>query len=100
MCSGNCAKHDITHASLQAGHINSEQLVLLEELIFKVSTYYGAAVRVKLQALPYSLTLYLTGFMLIWLLLFPLGLFPEAGWYGLVGIFVITVLFLGERCAF
>lgn len=79
----------------QAG-LTEHRLQLMEHMVEQVTKDYGVAVRIKLQAMPYALTLFSTGFVTIWLLLLPFGFMPEADWgAGLVCVGVTAVMMLG-----
>ncbi|PSC67583.1 hypothetical protein C2E20_8740 [Micractinium conductrix] len=55
----------------------------------------GACITIVEQALPEGLNLLCTGFLLIWLLLLPLGLWDRASGYAVVAYAIMAILLLG-----
>jgi putative membrane protein len=62
---------------LDQANLSVDKNLIIGELINAVATNGGTCVRIKFQAMPYTITLISTGFVLIWLLFLPLGLFQD-----------------------
>jgi hypothetical protein len=62
----------------------------MNELLGSVGASCGLCARIKLQAMPYAMSLFCTGFTYIWLLLLPFGVFPEASWSALLPVFMMV----------
>ncbi|KAI8462924.1 MAG: Bestrophin, RFP-TM, chloride channel-domain-containing protein [Monoraphidium minutum] len=67
----------------------------LNEMLGLVAANVGMCARIKLQSMPFGLTLFSTGWTLVWLLLLPLGVFPEASWSALLPVFTMATMMLG-----
>ncbi|PSC76560.1 deoxyribodipyrimidine photo-lyase [Micractinium conductrix] len=74
--------------------LSEEQAIAMDATIVKGIGDASACVRVRFQAMPHSLTLISTGFLQIWLLLLPLGLWEGTAWFGLVAMFFTALLLL------
>lgn len=52
--------------------------------------------RIALTGFPYSVSLFTTGFICMWILFLPLTYLGSLSWWGVLPIFVVAVLLLGE----
>ncbi len=60
---------------LGKANLGKDQVLVISELLNNAAKEGGTCVRIKFQAIPYSISLVCTGFVFIWLLFLPLGLF-------------------------
>lgn len=60
---------------LSKANLSTDKVIVIAELLNAAAKGGGSCVRIKFQAIPYSISIICTGFVFIWLLFLPLGLF-------------------------
>lgn len=72
-----------------------EREIHLNEMLGLVAANVSQCARIKLQAIPHGMSLFCSGYMFIWLLLLPFGIFPEGSWSALLPVFMMATMMLG-----
>ena len=78
----------------RAGKINEYQAVQLERVVEKLCDHMGACERIKNTIFPTQYSFFIHTFILLFLMILPLGLVHEYGWMSLAISGAIGVLFL------
>jgi predicted membrane chloride channel (bestrophin family) len=60
---------------LSEANLSPDKVLVIAGLLNTAAVHGGTCVSIKFQAIPYSISSICTGFVLIWLLFLPLGLF-------------------------
>jgi putative membrane protein len=63
------------HALLKDANLGFDKVIVIEGLLNTAAREGGGCARIKFQAMPYNVGIISTGFVFIWLLFLPLGLF-------------------------
>lgn len=82
-------------ALIEQAHLPFEKFTAMESAVQKTMENLGVCTRIKFQALPIGVGLCCTGFLQIWLLFLPLGLWNDADWFGIIAVFWLALLLLG-----
>ncbi|KAL4425530.1 hypothetical protein ABPG75_009546 [Micractinium tetrahymenae] len=80
---------------LHEANLPGDIMQIMDQNLIRASQEAGFCSRIRYNAMPYNLTLLSTGFIQIWLLLAPFGLWNTNYWFGLFPYFFMAVLMLG-----
>lgn len=74
---------------------SEQREMLINEYLGSIAGHCGLVARIKLQSMPFGMTLFCTGWTYVWLLLLPFGVFPEASWSAMLPVFCMSTMMLG-----